>query len=103
MRRFLERQKQLEPVVHSSKWTTGSRLFGVFTGFPPFSQVASGPLFKVDHWLTPFLSNCPVSAFSVPPTPLPVSKVYHLSKDIADFLGGFFGAAADPEVDDAFD
>ena len=49
MRRFLERQKQLEPVVHSVEWTTGARHFGAKARISAFSQVASGPLSKVDH------------------------------------------------------
>ena len=43
-----------ELVVHSSKWTTGSRLFQAFDLVSASSRGASGPLARVDHWLTAF-------------------------------------------------
>ena len=43
-----------ELVVHSPKWTTGSRLFLAFGPVSALSQGASGPLHRVDHWLVPF-------------------------------------------------
>ena len=45
-----------ELVVHSLKWTTSSRLFLAFDPVSALSQGASGPLDKVDHWLTTFPS-----------------------------------------------
>ena len=43
-----------ELVVHSTKWTTGSHLFPAFDLVSVLSRGASGPLSKVDHWLTTF-------------------------------------------------
>ena len=43
-----------ELVVHSLKWATGSWLSLGFRAFSPVSDPASGPLFKVDHWLLTF-------------------------------------------------
>ena len=40
-----------EPVVHSTKWTTGSQLLPCFAPFSQLSGPASGPLGGVDHWL----------------------------------------------------
>ena len=47
-----------EPVVHSTKWTTGSWLLPWFEPFSPVSARASGPLYKVDHWLSTFALFC---------------------------------------------
>ncbi|ESK65724.1 hypothetical protein GCWU000182_00789 [Abiotrophia defectiva ATCC 49176] len=38
-------------MVHSAEWTTGSRLFRLFSHFWVLSSLASGPLDGVDHWL----------------------------------------------------
>ena len=82
--------------------------FRLFPG-SQWSTLQSGPLAHGISGLLPsfclFLgSQWPTSAPpNKAPTPLPVSKVDHFAKDVADFLGGFFGAAADPEVDDAHD
>ena len=38
-----------EPVVHSTEWTTGSRLLPCFSPFSQVSGLASGPLGGVDH------------------------------------------------------
>ena len=43
-----------ELVVHSSKWATSSWLSLCFRAFFPVSDPASGPLFKVGHWLMAF-------------------------------------------------
>ena len=51
-----------ELVVHSTEWSTGSRLFGAFGLVSALFQGASGPLSKVDHWLTTFRAFDPVSA-----------------------------------------
>ena len=48
-----------ELVVHSTEWSTGSYLFRAFDSVSAPSQGASGPLSKVDHWLTPFPGFCP--------------------------------------------
>ncbi|WP_218970163.1 hypothetical protein, partial [Abiotrophia sp. HMSC24B09] len=40
-------------VAHSTEWTTSSQLFRAFDPFSTLPQVASGPLKRVDHWLTP--------------------------------------------------
>ena len=40
-----------ELVVHSTEWTTGSQLFPCFAPFSQLSGPASGPLGGVDHWL----------------------------------------------------
>ena len=53
-----------ELVVHSKEWTTGSRLFGAFGLVSALFQGASGPLSKVDHWLTTFRAFGLVSALS---------------------------------------
>ena len=50
-------------MVHFPKWTTSSRNFGAIARFSAISRVASGPLSKVDHWLTPFRRFCRISAF----------------------------------------
>ena len=44
----------LELVVYSPKWATGSTLFLDSGPFSAFSLGASGPLFKVGHWLGAF-------------------------------------------------
>ena len=49
-------------MVHSTEWSTGSRLSRLLTQFPHFSQGASGPLGGVDHWLTTFQAFDLVSA-----------------------------------------
>ena len=51
---YLRLFPQLLPqlVVHSPKWTTSSQLFSLFTSFSTASALASGPLRRVDHWLT---------------------------------------------------
>lgn len=41
-----------EPVVHSAEWTTGSHLFRAFDSVLELFRGASGPLQRVDHWLT---------------------------------------------------
>ena len=41
-------------MVHSTEWTTGSRLFGAFDPVSALFPGASGPLGGVDHWLTPY-------------------------------------------------
>ena len=51
-----------ELVVHSTEWTTGSRLFGAFDPVSALFQGASGPLERVDHWLAAFWAFDPVSA-----------------------------------------
>ena len=51
-----------EPVVHSFEWTTGSRLFGAFDLVFVLFPGASGPLDGVVHWLTTFKAFDPVSA-----------------------------------------
>ena len=43
-----------EPVVHSTKWTTGSWLLPWFAPFSQVSDRASGPLDNVVHWLLDF-------------------------------------------------
>ena len=43
--------KSMEPVVHSRKWTTSSCEIGPFSRFSGQIRGASGPLWKVDHWL----------------------------------------------------
>ena len=43
-----------EPVVHSTKWTTGFQLLPWFEPFSRLSGRASGPLDGVDHWLLAF-------------------------------------------------
>ena len=53
-----------ELVVHSTEWSTGSRLFGAFDPVSALFQGASGPLERVDHWLTTFRAFDPVSALS---------------------------------------
>ena len=90
-------------MVHSSEWTTGSRLFGLLTQFPPFSRElvvhskewttgsrlfgafglvsalfpgASGPLVGVDHWLTAFRAFDLVSAL-FPGASGPLDGVVH--------------------------
>ena len=40
-----------QPVVHSPKWTTSSRISPRFGPFCPVSNLASGQLQRVDHWL----------------------------------------------------
>ena len=50
-------------MVHSPKWTTSSRFIGGKCRISVFFRVASGPLLKVDHWLTSFRGFCLVSAF----------------------------------------
>ena len=45
-----------QPVVHSPKWSTSSQLSPRFRPFFPISCPASGPLFRVDHWLATFTS-----------------------------------------------
>ena len=49
-------------MVHSTEWTTGSRLFGDFDPVSALSQGASGPLDGVVHWLTTFRAFDLVSA-----------------------------------------
>ena len=51
-----------ELVVHSQKWTTSSRLFGAFASVSALFRGANGPLERVDHWLTTFRAFGPVSA-----------------------------------------
>ena len=51
-----------ELVVHSKEWTTGSHLFGAFDLVSATFRGASGPLERVDHWLTAFKAFDPVSA-----------------------------------------
>ena len=41
-------------MVHSLKWATSSWLLPSFRAFSPASDLASGPLFKVVHWLLTF-------------------------------------------------
>ena len=53
-----------ELVVHSPEWSTGSRLFQAFDSVSAPSLGASGPLSRVDHWLTAFRAFDPVSALS---------------------------------------
>ena len=43
-----------ELVVHSTEWATGSQLLTLFAPFSGLPSRASGPLGKVDHWLTTF-------------------------------------------------
>ena len=43
-----------ELVVHSTEWTTGSRLFLAFGPVSELFRAASGPLDGVDHWLMTF-------------------------------------------------
>ena len=47
-----------EPVVHSTEWSTGSKLLPWFAPFSQVSDRASGPLDKVDHWLLAFALVC---------------------------------------------
>ena len=49
-------------MVHSTEWTTGSRLFGAFDLVSALFQGASGPLDGVVHWLTTFRAFGLVSA-----------------------------------------
>ena len=51
-------------MVHSTEWTTGSRLFGAFDLVSALSQGASGPLNGVVHWLATFRAFGLVSALS---------------------------------------
>ena len=50
-------------MVHSTEWTTGSRLFGAFDPVSGTFQGASGPLERVVHWLAAFQAFGLVSAF----------------------------------------
>ena len=43
-----------EPVVHSTEWSTGSWLLPRFAPLSQLSGPASGPLDGVDHWLLAF-------------------------------------------------
>ena len=47
-----------EPVVHSTEWSTSSRLLPWFAPFSQVSDRASGPLGGVDHWLLAFALVC---------------------------------------------
>ncbi len=47
-----------EPVVHSTKWTTGSQLLPRFGPVSQVSARASGPLDGVVHWLPAFALFC---------------------------------------------
>ena len=49
-------------MVHSTEWTTGSRLFGAFDQVSALFPEASGPLDGVVHWLAAFKAFDPVSA-----------------------------------------
>ena len=49
-----------ELVVHSVEWTTGVALFLDFGLVSDDCRGASGPLFKVDHWLGILTGFCPV-------------------------------------------
>ena len=48
-----------KPVVHSLEWTTSSRFIGAKARNSAFSREASGPLFRVDHWLASFCGKSP--------------------------------------------
>ena len=50
-------------MVHSPEWTTSSRFIGSKARNSAFFQEASGPLTKVDHWLTLFRGKCLISVF----------------------------------------
>ena len=52
-----------ELVVHSAEWTTGSQLLPRFAPFSTVSGRASGPLDRVDHWLLAFALVCPFPQF----------------------------------------
>ena len=47
-----------ELVVHSKEWSTGSRLCGAFDLVSALFQGASGPLERVVHWLATFRQLC---------------------------------------------
>ena len=50
-------------MVHSTEWTTGSRLCGAFDSVSGTFRGASGPLDGVVHWLTTFRAFDPISSF----------------------------------------
>ena len=50
-------------MVHFLEWTTSSRFIGSKARNSAFFQEASGPLTKVDHWLTLFRGKCLISVF----------------------------------------
>ena len=77
-----------ELVVYSSKWTTGSALFLVFALFLAVSLGASGPLFKVGHWLDDFPGFWPGFGDSPGASGL-LSKVGHWLDAFPDFWPGF--------------
>ena len=51
----------MEPVVHSGKWSTSSHGIGAFYRFSGQIRGVSGPLEKVDHWLSRNRGFLPVS------------------------------------------
>ena len=53
--------KSKEPVVHSGEWTTSSHVIEAFSRFSGQINGASGPLWKVDHWLAHNRGFFPVS------------------------------------------
>ena len=77
-----------EPVVHSTKWTTGSRLLPCFAPLSQLSGLASGPLDGVVHWLPAFALFCaffPVSDRASGP----LDKVVHWLLAFAPFCASF--------------
>ena len=65
-----------ELVVHSKEWTTGSHLFGAFDLVSATFRGASGPLDGVVHWLTAFRAFDLVSAL-FPGASGPLDGVVH--------------------------
>ena len=76
-----------QPVVHSPKWSTSSQLSPRFRPFFPISCPASGPLFRVDHWLATFTSVPALLPRSLPSQwstleSGPLARDFHLSSTL---------------------
>ena len=84
-------------MVHSKEWTTGSRLFGLLTRLPHFSQGASGPLGGVVHWLTAFRAFDLISAlFQGASGPLDGVVHWLTAFRAFDLISAFFQGASGP-------
>ena len=84
-------------MVHSTEWSTGSRLCGAFDLVSALFQGASGPLDGVDHWLTAFRAFDLVSAL-FPGASGPLDGVGHWLTTFRafDLVSALFPGASGP-------
>ena len=84
-------------MVHSTEWSTGSRLCGAFDLVSALFQGASGPLDGVDHWLTAFRAFDLVSAL-FPGASGPLDGVVHWLTTFRafDLVSALFPGASGP-------